>query len=428
MATFKEHAFALVDVQKRTIKPSADHLAQIKEVGWTGFAYYEEQRELSFAICRATSGGGSDGSVIIHAGEGKSNSRKPSESASPPARLDLCKHANAIRRYINARTEVCILDFIPNHEQPGSARHVLNEGDTCLISEIRIALNGVVCRQVRGAIYKLHAANDTPYDMDIMTEHITLADAKADDPWHNNFPPTIKLGVLKPGAELHISLVTMKPGYSYTNIRTAIVNGEVVPPPDRPYFMHNGFVKYMQPDMLDGNGVLLPGRDPLKDAPGIIIMGFHPQPYVDPSDIFVRALDQLAEDFGYIAGHIAKAKAVIGVSLAHESEPETEYASEDVVIKVVPSAGKPNMQDLICTVRGPDVSLGVVSASNAGYLSASRPDAYGQCTHYTCHMTHPLEKEFVVRVTSRDALKLLEDAVGLAIFRTQSLREQFMKA
>ncbi len=372
-----DHAFELVGVTRGTVTPSKELLAEAKALEWSDWLMYPEQKTLSFGIKRRAS--------ITNDGD------------------NLCKHANAIRRYINARTEVYILDFIPNHEQTGGTKTVIEVGETCLINEIRMALNGVMARQVRGNIYELHAVNNTPGRMDIMTRHITLKETTGDasEVWHDNFPPTIKLGRLEPASELHITMIFMRPGRVFTNEQPTFDNGEIVAPPDNTCFMHNGFVQWRMPDMIDvKTSVQL--RDPCTESPGLIEMAFHPQPYIDPMDTLTRAMQQLVDDFKEIAGHVTNARATLADG--------KEYAFGEVAVKQVG-------RDLMVTMSGFDISIGKVIASNAGYLDPT-------ASHFTAHCVHPTKKDVIVRISSADPAELLARVVGLAIERTADLLRQ----
>ncbi len=266
--------FTVDNVVTSTIRPDPEHLAEVKKIGWTrfgGWSGYPEQKTLSFELRRAGTVG--DGSPASHG-------------------VNFCKFANAIRRFINARTEVLILDFIPNHEQKSQAHVVAETGEFCLINEIRIALNGVVARQVAGQIYEMHAINNTPMPMSIFTETIVRKGDKPEDPWHGDFAPSIRLGQIEPGSTLHISQIYMKPGRVFTDELRRVEGGAIVQLTDSVHFMHNGLVQWALPDMIDqktGDQI----RDPLTEGPYVARLSFYPQPYSDPMNITMQALGLL---------------------------------------------------------------------------------------------------------------------------------------
>jgi hypothetical protein len=376
--------FVLRDVIEKEIVPCKEFLDELKRIGWTDFAYYEKQKSISFCLERQSPADEHDGN-------------------------NLTRYANCVRRYINSRNEILVLDFIPNHEQKTSAHVVHETGEACLINEIRIALNGVLARQVRGNLYELHAINTTPDRMDVMTGHITRHGAKPDDPWHGDFAPTIKLGQIEPASELHISVIYMKPGRVFTNELAVVTGNEVKQPPDHTYFLHNGFTMYEQPDMIDPvKHVQL--RNPMTCAPKVIKLGLYPQPYIEPRDIVTRALSQLAEDLAEISEHIKNSGATFtdSTSLGH-------YAQGNVSIAI-------RGNELISRIYGFDESIGCIIASNASYLNQET------CTHASSHFDHPTKKETVIRITSPDALNLYTRATELAIARTKNVLEQFAKA
>jgi DNA-directed RNA polymerase subunit L len=394
--------FLLEDVIEEDIVQDPEFLKEVKRIGWTDFAGYPLQKTIAFSISRTSALDEHDGN-------------------------NLTRYVNCIRRYINARNEVLVLDFIPNHEQKTSARVVQESGEACLINEIRIALNGVLAKQVRGNIYELHAINSTNAQMDVMTGHITRHGDAPGSAWHGDFAPTIKLGRIEPASELHISMIYMKPGRVFTNELPIVTGSEVKMPADHTYFLHNGFTKYEQPDMIDNiRNVQL--RNPMTSAPKVIRLSLYPQPYMEPKDIVLRALGQLIEDLQEIADHIAKSRAMF------TENPNAHYVFGTVSIAVktqVPVAMVENgvkrsilVDELLSRVYGYDESLGIIIASNASFLDS---DA---CLHASSHSNHPTKKETVIRVT-KDAssesaiVDLLERAVALAITRTKSIIEQF---
>ncbi len=383
--------FILGDVIEKEIVPCKEFLAELTRIGWTDFAYYEKQKTISFTISR-------QGKVDEHDGN------------------NLTRYVNCVRRYINSRNEVLVLDFIPNHEQKSSAHVVHESGEACLINEIRIALNGVLVRQIRGNMYELHAINTTPGPMDVMTSHITRHGSKADDAWHGDFAPTVKLGQIEPGSELHISMIYMKSGRVFTNELAVVSGNEVKMPPDRTCFLHNGFTKYEQPDMID-NVKHIQLRNPMISAPGVIRLELYPQPYIDPRDIVIRALNQLIEDLGEVADHINKSRTTFSAfSLEKASDSSSgHYAFGSVSIAI-------QENELISRIHGFDESIGCIIASNAGLL-----DPTG-CSHNSSHSDHPTKKETVIRITAENSLELYARATDLAINRTKSLVAQFANA
>lgn len=409
--------FALEDVVEEDILPDPEFLKEVKRIGWTDFASYPVQKTIAFSISRTSA-------IDEHDGN------------------NLTRYVNCIRRYINARNEVLVLDFIPNHEQKTSARVVQESGEACLINEIRIALNGVLAKQVRGNIYELHAVNSTSSQMDVMTRHINkhgvgtnsetntdVVGGSRDAAWHGDFAPTIKLGRIEPASELHISMIYMKPGRVFTNELPIVTGSEVKMPADHTCFLHNGFTKYEQPDMID-NKRNMQLRNPMISAPKVIRLSTYPQPYMEPRDIVLRALGQLISDLQEIADHIAKSRAMF------TENPNAHYAFGTISIAIhtqVPCvvteeingvAVKRNIlvDELLSRIYSYDETLGVVIASNASFL-----DPAG-CLHASSHSDHPTKKETVIRITkdaSGSVFDLFERATILAITRTKSLVTQF---
>lgn len=378
--------FILRDVVETTITPSKEFLAELERIQWNNWAYYDEQKSIDFTIARTTP-------KDVHDGN------------------NLTRYANCLRRYINARNEVLILDFIPNHEQKTSAHIVHETGEPCLINEIRIALNGVLARQVRGNLYELHVVNPSTLPMDILTGHILRrGDSKTstteDEPWHGDFAPTIKLGRIEPASELHITMIYMKPGRVFTNELITVRGGEVVQPSDRTCFLHNGFTKYDQPDMIDSKKHIQL-RNPMTSAPAEIRLGLYPQPYMNPRDIVLRAIQQMIDDLEEIAEHVEKSR----VSFAETNQ----YSFGTMSITI-------NGDELIARVDGFDRSIASIIASNVGLIGEN------ECTHNSSHSTHPTEKETVIRITSPKPLDLFADAIALAIRRSKNLSIQFSKS
>lgn len=372
------HMFLLEDLRETTHEMNPDFIAEMKRIGWTQWSHYETQKSIDFKISRQTA-------IDEHDGN------------------NLTRYVNCIRRYINSRNENLVLDFIPNHEQRTSAPVVYETGDPCLINEIRTALNGVLCRQIRGNIYELHAVNSTPGRMNVMTEHITRVGAKSDDPWHCDFAPTIKLGQIEPGSELHIKMIYMRPGRVFTDELPVIIGSDVKMPPDHTYFLHNGFAKYDQPDIVDTkNNKLL--RDPMVSAAKTIALGLYPQPYVEPRDIIIRALEQLIEDLQILVTLIKQARDPI--------KEASTFTSPRMSITVN------NGNELLARIHGFDESIGIVIASNAGYLDST-------CLHNSAYMDNITMKSTVIRITASDSLDLMSRAIDLAAARTADLIAQF---
>lgn len=373
------------NISTSVIRLNPDHLAEANKIGWQrfgGWCGYPEQKTLSFEIHRQGQVG--DSSPASHG-------------------VNMCKYANCIRRYINARTEVLVLDFIPNHEQKGPSHVVAETGEFCLINEIRIALNGVLARQVAGQIYEMHVVNDTPVAQGIFTESIIRKGSKPSDVWHGDFAPSIRLGQIEPGSTLHISQIYMRPGRVFTDELLRVEAGEIVPLPDSTIYMHNGLAQWALPDMIDEK-TTEQLRDPLTEGPYMARIGFHPQPYTDPMDITMRALEQLLADLSAISKHAHNASA-----LADKSA--TDYGFDNIVITVTDD-------NLICRLNGFDESIGLVIASNAGYLEP-------QCTHYSSHWVHQTKKESIVRVSCPNVMDIFIKAIELAIARTENAIAQF---
>jgi hypothetical protein len=170
---------------------------------------------------------------------------------------------------------------------------------------------------------------------------------------------------------------------------------------------------WRQPDMIDvKTGEQL--RDPCTESPRLIEMEFYPQPYIDPSDILRRALQQLITDFRMIADHAMKAKASFDEIV---DDIAREYQFGDVAIKVMPTVNGKN--DLMATISGFDESIGIVIASNAMYIAPT------QVSHATSHLAHVTEKNVIIRITAPNAFDLFAKSVELAIARTDSLIQQF---
>lgn len=370
--------FTVENITASIVRLDPDHLAEANKIGWKrfgGWCGYPEQKTLSFEIRRAGQVG--DGSPASHG-------------------VNLCKFANAVRRYINGRTEVLVLDFIPNHEQKGPGHVVAETGEFCLINEIRIALNGVLARQVAGQIYEMHVINDTPVAQGIFTESIVRKGSKPTDIWHGDFAPSIRLGQIEPGSTLHISQIYMRPGRVFTDELLRVEAGEIVPLPDSTVYMHNGLVQWALPDMVDEK-TTEQLRDPLTEGPYVARIGFYPQPYTDPMDITMRALAQLLADLSAIAKHAHNAA----------TSADTDYGFDNVAITVADD-------NLICRLNGFDESIGLVIASNAGYLEP-------RCTHYSSHWVHQTKKESIVRVSCPDVMVVFTRAIALAIARTEAV-------
>ena len=226
-------------------------------------------------------------------------------------------------------------------------------------------------------------------------------------------------------------MIYMKPGRVFTNELPIVTGSEVKMPADHTCFLHNGFTKYKQPDMIDNkrNTQL---RNPMVSAPKVIRLSTYPQPYVEPRDIVLRALGQLISDMQEIADHIAKSRAMF------TENPNAHYVFGTVSIAIhtkVPVILTEKINDvdtkqnilvdeLLSRIYGYDESLGVVIASNASFL-----DPTG-CLHASAHSDHPTKKETVIRVTKNvsspeSVFDLFERATILAIARTTSLVGQF---
>lgn len=379
--------FILGNVRETEHVANPEYLNELKRIGWESWSHYDSQKSIDFTISRATA-------ADIHDGN------------------NLTRYVNCIRRYINSRNENLVLDFIPNHEQKMSELVVYETGDACLINEIRTALNGVVCRQIRGNIYELHAINSTPGRMNVMTGNITRVNAKVDDPWHGDFAPTIKLGQIEPGSELHIKMIYMRAGRVFTDELPVVTGSEVKMPPDHTYFLHNGFTKYDQPDIVDTkNNKLL--RNPMVSAPKTIALGLYPQPYVEPRDIVIRALEQLAGDVNKLLDLATRGIPVIR-STGVCTFPQMSIA--------VSPSDESERRELLVRIHGFDESVGIVIASNAGYLEP------GACMHNSAYMDNITMKSTVIRITtiaSSDPVELLTRAIKLTVDRTTDLIGQF---
>ena len=372
-----EHDFELFDMVRTDHTPSPELLSLVNEVKWTDFAFYPAQKSFTFSIRRT--------------GKQASN-------------LDLCKHGNAIRRYINSRTEVCILDFIPNHECKKSAEHVVREvGAVCLVNQVRMALNGVLCQQIRGNIFELHAINTTPEIAPIYTRSITLKGAANSDAWHNHFAPTIIIGHLEPCTELHIDRIYMKPGRGFTDIPIAINGSDITMPPDSTHHMHNGLVQWELPDLISPTGEQL--RDPMVSAPHMVRMTFHRQPFTDPTSILLQALQQLIDDLEHISTQVKLAKPTVDAGQI--------YRYEWITIQT-------NGHDLTCNLTGFDKCIGITIASAAGYLEP-------RTTHFTSQWVHITQKDAIIRISAPSPMDVFAAAIQLTIDRTASMSAQLKK-
>ncbi len=377
--------FVLGDVRETVHVANPEYVKELSRIGWTSWSHYESQKSLDFTISRSTP-------ADVHDGN------------------NLTRYVNCIRRYINSRNENLVLDFIPNHEQKTSEPVVYETGDPCLINEIRTALNGVLCRQIRGNIYELHAVNSTPGRMNVMTGHITRVDSKSDDPWHGDFAPTIKLGQIEPGSELHIKMIYMRAGRVFTDELPIVTGSEVKMPPDHTYFLHNGFTKYDQPDIVDTkNNKLL--RNPMVSAAKTIALGLYPQPYLEPRDIVIRALEQLADDLRSILNMVTQGAPLV------KSTGVCSFPRLSITTSISDSGD----HELMVHIHGFDESIGIVISSNAGFL-----DLTG-CLHNSSYMNNITMKATVIRITtkSEDPVDLLRRAIDLAVVRTDDLITQF---
>lgn len=295
---------------------------------------------------------------------------------------------NMIRRFINARNEYCILTFDLNHEQTSTDPPVREVGKTCLPIEVRISLNGVVCRQVKSSEYELHVVNDQPTEINITTSHITRKGAE-EKKWHGDFAPNIKLGTIWPGAELHISSIYMKCGRVFTDEIDMFTDGEMKYASDNCNFMHNGYTGFRQPEIIDQKTDLLK-VNPMKVPPTYVEFKIHLQPYIDPRYILSQALTQLSKDIGALETHVDQ---------AIETKKD-DYRSERVRITVINN-------DLTMITNGFDESIGIVIAANARMLDTEN------ITHYTAHRTHVSAKEVNIRISAPNVLQLLAKSISV---------------
>lgn len=370
--------FDLVNVKKTVWTPPPGLLKELKEAECDMFLY-ESRTKLTFTIKR--------------------------NDDDKYGGYDLVKLANAVRRYINARNETYILDFIPNHEQHGGIPIVREVGATCLINEVRNSLNGVIARQIKSNEYELHLVNNTPFEMAIMTGNITLKGSDNKE-WHNNFAPGHILGTLLPAAELHISSIYMKPGRVYSDQIISFLNGEMIHSTDSTHFMHNGLTEW-RPDTVDTSGIV---KNPLLHAPNLVKLDIPLQPYADPHEILVRALKQLSSDFKILIDHEEKARSVSDA----KSDNAEDYSFGNVSIKILDN-------DLTCITNGFDASLGVVIAANAKLIAGTT------ITHFTSHPVHPTKKEVIIRLSCPNVRDVFGQAIHLAIVRVDSLIAQALK-
>jgi hypothetical protein len=373
--------FELVDVNKSSWTPPKELLKELKDAECEMFLY-SKRTKLSFSIKRKT------------------------EDVSTG--YDLVKLANAVRRYINARNETYILDFIPNHEQHGGIPIVREVGATCLINEVRNSLNGMVVNQIKSNEYELHLVNATSSAMAIMSGNITVKGSEKKE-WHNNFAPGHIIGTLLPASELHISSIYMKPGRVFSNQIVSFSNGEMIRLTDSTHFMHNGLTEWRQPDMMNPSGKM---KNPMKYAPRIINMEIPLQPYSDPHQILVRAMKQLSVDFKLLAEHEKKARDSFDED--EKNSAIKDYSFGNVNINVVDN-------DLTCITNGFDESVGVVIASNAKLIASET------ITHFTSHPIHPTKKEVVIRLSCDNVRDVFSQAIHLAIARVDSLIAQATK-
>jgi hypothetical protein len=297
---------------------------------------------------------------------------------------------NMVRRYINSRNEYCILTFDLNHEQTTTEPPVREVGNTCLPIEVRISLNGVVCRQIKSSEYELHIVNNTPAEIDITTSYITRKGSD-EKKWHDDFAPNIKLGSIWPGAELHIKSIYMKRGRVFTDELNVFVNGQMKHASDNCNFMHNGYTGFRQPEIIDQKTDLLK-VNPMITPPTYVELKIHLQPYIDPRYILSQALTQLVKDITELEIHVIRASEIEKKSI--------DYRSERVRITVINN-------DLTMITSGFDESVGTVFAANARMLGGKK------ITHYTAHRIHINTKDVSIRISAPDVILLLVKTVAV---------------
>ena len=265
---------------------------------------------------------------------------------------------NMVRRFVNARNEYLIMTFDLSHENTHGFQSVQEIGKTCLPQEIRFALNGVLCRQVKGNEYELHAVNSSPVEIDITTSHISKKGSSS----HDDFAPNIKLGTIMPGSELHIPWIYMKAGYLYSDEIDTFVSGQLIKPSDSSNFMHNGLTGFLCNNLIDEK------TDTLKENPLLVsststTFTIPLQPYVIPEDILRNTFDQIKNDFNFIKSSISHLSSKAG-------ETNINYISERMSLDI-------KGDELTLISKGKDESIFRVIVGNAKMLDSIK------CTHYT---------------------------------------------
>jgi hypothetical protein len=298
---------------------------------------------------------------------------------------------NMIRRFINSRIKYNVLTFNLNHENTDINPSVQEIGKTCLPQEIRVSLNGVLCRQIKSHEYELHAINAGPTEIDITTSHIHKKGETKD---HDDFAPNIKLGTLWPGAELHIPLIYMKEGRGFTDEIHYSINKKLISPSDNSNFIHNGLTGFRQPEIIDQKTDELK-VDPLMTPPSYVELTIPLQPYIDPSDILRNAFDQLKQDLDLINSHVINIATQIG-------SKSVNYKSERITIHI-------DNDDLTLTSNGYEESLFTTLAANAKMLDPDR------ITHYTAQRVLINTKFITLRISAPDVLSLLSKSLKVTI-------------
>jgi hypothetical protein len=303
---------------------------------------------------------------------------------------NLIMFCNMVRRYINARNEYCILTFDLNHEQTTTDPPVREVGKTCLPIELRLSLNGILCKQIKSREYELHVINDQPTEINITTSHITIKGSE-EKTWHGDFAPNTKLGTIWPGAELHISSIYMKCGRVFTDELNVFVNGKMKHASDNCNFMHNGYTGFRQPEIVDQKTDSLK-VNPMKTPPTFVEFKIHLQPYIEPRYILSQALTQLVKDITDIETHAIRALEIEKKSI--------DYRSERIRITIIDD-------DLTMTTSGFDESIGVVLAANARMLDQKN------VTHYTAHRIHINTKDIEIRISAPNVLQLMVKTITI---------------
>lgn len=301
---------------------------------------------------------------------------------------DLCIFSNAIKCYIDVMTEVYILTFTHNYEQPSGDGVVRMEGAPCLIEQIRNSLNGVIAKQIKGAEYELHVVNDTPRIGNILTDHITLKGGGD----HDNFAKGISLGTIEPGSELHIDSIYMDGGSGFTSVTSSFVNNTLTVGNDSTHYTHNGWTSFYDPDM-EGEDIFLRG-------PGVIEMEIPPQPYKNPKDILIEALMMMKRDIMLIADH---------EKLSRDQSDDEHYEYNRCLIRRTGG-------DVYCVLRGFILQLGVMIANFA-------PVIYGDAaTHYTAHWECVTKKNMIIRLSGPS--DIFEKCIAMALHQVKNIMGQ----